>query len=134
MIESGELVGEREPLAKGSNRDRYRVRLDAPATPQDAPPSEPTDASEPATTTSDATMRLLDVVLTQADTIADLRERLGKAEARAEMLTDARDQFAIDMGEQMERAIRAEARAAALAADLEQERRRPWWRRLLGRE
>jgi hypothetical protein len=79
MIESGELVGEREPLAKGSNRDRYRVRLDAPVTPQGAPaadpPSESPDASETPHEAPDATMRALDILETLLRANGETMER-----------------------------------------------------------
>lgn len=152
QIESGELVGEREPLARGSTRDRYRVRLDVPATPHDASSSEsgdePPEASEPPQDTPAAITGLLEIVAAdretmerQAETIAALRERAGRAEARVEWLEDevGAQQSAADAA--IIRTARAEAErdaARQTAADLierlrlaEEEaarlRARRWW-------
>ena len=138
MIEAGELVGEREAL--GGSRDRYRVRLDAPETPQEASgeasvskmASESSDASAALYEASGAVTGLLAELremrrhhaaerAADASAIADLRERVGRAEALAEQRLADKEQYVIDLGEQMERAIRAEAEVARLRA-------RRWWR------
>jgi hypothetical protein len=129
MIESGELVGEREPL--GGSRERYRVRMpqEASGTPQqrEPPPSTP-DAPETPQDAPAATTGLLEILDTllrangetmerQADRILDLTLRVGRAEARAEMLQDERDRARKALAEYAERLRAAEARLA-----------RRWWR------
>lgn len=117
---------EREAVARGSTKDRFMIRMpQASVTPNDA--SESTLA---------ITERLLETTLAQAEQIADLRERAGRAEAALEAKVAAWEQAVIDYGEQAERAIRAEAERDALAAQLAAserareatERRGRWWR------
>ena len=120
MIEAGALVGEREVI--GGSKERYRVRLetqpDAPETRQTEQPTPSTgDASIASESTPAITERSLEIfsavfkgdleliqqkdaqILADASKIADLRERIGRAEAERD----------------------------ALKAELERARR-PWWR------
>jgi len=81
-----------------------RVILDAPEAPPAAPAViETQPPSEPLQDAPAATMRLLNVVLDQAEAIADLRERVGRAEERA----TAAEQQVRDQDEQL-RGLRAE--------------------------
>lgn len=113
QIRSGEIVGEREPLARGSNKIRYRVRLDASLVNDD----------ESADDQSAVMMRLLDR-LEEKDTLIErlhmtLRDESGRAEA-----AEARNV------ELLRSLAAAESRATQLAADLAAERSKPWWRKL----
>lgn len=143
MVESGHLVGEREPLGRGSNRDRYLIRFDRKEMPQDASPFESEDESSEAPerpqSAPEATTRALDIMDAllranaetferQAETIAELRERVGRAEAGIEAANARAEQYALDYAEQFERAVRAEARAERAEAELTRQRARRWWR------
>lgn len=114
-IEAGELVGEREAL--GGSRERFRVRMETPQGASGERPDMPMtpstlDATETPTNASALTGRALEIMEAllranaetferQAETIADLRERAGRAEASLE------------------------------AANAELTRlRKPWWRKL----
>jgi excisionase family DNA binding protein len=131
LIESGELVGEREPL--GGSRERYRVRMpkDASGTPQttDPPPGSP-DAPETPQDAPAATTGLLEIIEgdretirgqaytigEQAARIAELEREAGRLEGRAELLQDERDRARNALAEYAERLRAAE---------------RPWWQRWL---
>lgn len=113
-IESGELVGEREAI--GGSRERFRVRLDAPETPQEAP----RDASAPST--DDASPALTEALAGTMAALEILRDAL--AEERAE-----RQRLAAEVRNLAERAASAEARSAMLEAELTRQRR-PWFRRI----
>lgn len=142
MVESGQLVGEREPLGRGSNRDRYLVRFDREEMPQDASPFESEDeSSEAPETPTDAsalTGRALDIMDAllrangetmerQAETIAALRERVGRLDERA-TAAEARAKAAEET-----LTARSETLRAA-EADLERITRRSLWSRILNRD
>jgi hypothetical protein len=168
-IKAGTVQGEqrrRNPDSPSDQRMVYEVLVvDTPgAAAAVAAPIEAASATEPATIAPDATMRALELLETllrangetmerQAVKIEALQGLLWQAEhdkavaeARAELLTDARDQFAIDYSEQLERAIKAEALAESLAVEraqaklevdelrerLDQLNARPWWRKVWG--
>jgi excisionase family DNA binding protein len=137
MIEAGALVGERQVI--GGSRERFLVRFDAPDMPQeasgeasDAPVAgETPDAPEARSEPPDAIMALLAELremrrqenerrTADASQIAELRERVGRAEERAERLLAEKEQWALDVMEQTERAVRAEA-------ELQRLRGRRWW-------
>jgi hypothetical protein len=148
-IKAGTVQGEqrrRNPDSPTDQRMVYEVLVsDAPAVAAPAAPIEASSATEPATIAPDATMRALDIMETllrangeamerQAEQITRLHELVWQAEhdkAAAEARAKTSEQTLRDQAE----TLRAtEARAAKLAADLERERGRPWWRKMLGRE
>lgn len=118
MIDAGKLEGTREII--GGDRDRFLVRFDAPETRQDDPPIESPDAPA-ATTEAPAVMVELLADLREmrqqqrddASTIADLRERVGRAESDAEARS-----LALEW---------TQARLDQANAELERVRRRRWW-------
>lgn len=130
-----EYPHERLPLAAGSNRDRFVVGLpkDTPdatqrnVTPQDA--TDPADVARivlgafqdgmAAQREHDATRRNEDAtrIVEQAQTISRLTREIESLDATAAELA--------------RQVVEAESRAADLAAQLDAERRRPWWRRWL---
>jgi hypothetical protein len=122
MIESGELVGEREPLAKGSNRDRYRVRLDATVapgvTPHDAPPSESPDAPG---TPQEAPAAITGLLALVAD------ERARSDQLNLDLRVQAQVIGRLTAERDVARADLAAARAELVRLTEAQERRR-WWR------
>lgn len=126
-IQRGELRAEKLPRPGGT---LLRVLLDAPAdtpTPPQPAPEARQDAPEAyqamagaVTALSDMTQRQGRQIDAQAETIADLRERIGRSDA-------ARAAW-------QARARAAEARAAELAAEVERlrglaaEKARRWWK------
>jgi hypothetical protein len=131
-IKAGRVVAEvlpRNPDNPADSRTVYRVRVDLP--PEDAPtpttaPESPS-ATEAATEPPAATTGLLEILETllvangetmerQAEAIAELRERVGGAEARAERRQAVRDRARNALAEYAERLRLAE---------------RPWWQRWL---
>lgn len=173
MIEAGKLVGEREMI--GGSKEHYRVRFDAPDAPGEAsdmlqappPTPSPPDASATPHDASALSERSLDIfsaifkgnlqiihekdaaISRQAEQIADLRERVGRAEARADAaersLSAAQEAHAdcsnlshAEAARIFEEAREMRAQRDALAADLAEatrraeEAERPWWRKLWG--
>jgi hypothetical protein len=145
-IRDGKVVAEqrrRNPESATDQRMIYEVLVTDP--PAAAMPTESVSANEAAAEPPAATTKALDVLaemtqaqsrqlIAQAETIADLRERAGRAETRAETLHSQIEQYAIDTMEQTERAVRAEAerdaaaaRAQAAEAELRRLRGRRWY-------
>jgi cell pole-organizing protein PopZ len=132
LIKAGKLEAHREARAPGDPREVWKIMVDDPPAPPTEHPQPPAASEaqqpQPATTEPPAlTTRLLETVLEQAETIAELRERVGRAEAAIDGANARAEQHALDYAEQFERAVRAEAEAARLRELAD----RPWWRRLL---
>jgi hypothetical protein len=125
-IRKGTLEGHQEQRAPGDPRVVWVDDPQAPAEhhPQQQPqPSSdsieghPPAAAETAATEPPAvTMRLLDTVLTQAETIAALRERVGRSEAARA----AAERRAADLAERLA-GVERERDQLREAAE------RPWW-------
>jgi hypothetical protein len=134
MIESGELVGEREPRAAGSTSDRYRVRMPRDdASPIESPPAPTAPTTAPAAN-SDASDEILRIILNAN------AETMDRQAARIEQLHDLlRDASSRAAAAEASAAVMAElidaARAARQAAESERDRLkgRGWWARLLNR-
>jgi hypothetical protein len=119
MIEAGDLVAEREPLAQGSSKDRFLVRFEAPLDSDDASPSEPPDAPQAPTEPPAAITALVDALAAEraerqrlSAENGELRERAGRLEGQVIAVNAERD---------------------ALRAEVERLQRRGWWARLWGR-
>jgi hypothetical protein len=132
MVEAGQLVGEREAI--GGARDRYLIRFDRNETPHEASPSESEDEADDTSPEQESSAAFLELLaelremrrqederrIADASRIADLRERAGRAEERADRLMAEKEQWALDVMEQTERAVRAEA-------ELQRLRGRRWY-------
>ena len=137
MIRDGKLQAERETRPQGEIVRVLWPRpedVPPPVTPTESPPvSAPADhVSEALSAALGALTEALESERMERQRIAAenaaLAERVGRAEALAEQRLADKEQSLIDLGEQMERAIRAEADAATLAAEVSRLRARRWWR------
>jgi hypothetical protein len=128
-IRKGTLEGHQEQRAPGDPRVVWKVWVDDPQAPAEHHPQQqpqpssdsieghPPAAAETAATEPPAvTMRLLDTVLTQAETIAALRERVGRSEAARA----AAERRAADLAERLA-GVERERDQLREAAE------RPWW-------
>ncbi len=116
MVEDGKLVGEREPM--GGNRDRFRVRLDAPEMHQDASPSEspvPQDAPEDASATHQDVSAIVMAATAPLETV--IAHQRVKIETQGERIAELERENG-----------RLEAERDALSYAEQARRERPWWR------
>lgn len=125
MVKAGEL--EAESLARPGGQTALRVRIK----PQHPAPEPQQAATEPHQAAPDLVALALverltikdETIRAQAETIADLRERIGRAEAATEAATTRAEMLYTDLERE---------RQATLDA-LEAERRKTWWDKLRGR-
>jgi hypothetical protein len=149
-IRDGQVLAEqrrRNPDSATDQRMVYEVWIpdatDPPGTDAHSETTQSPDTRQtPATETPAAVIRLIEELgamvresreqsVSDLLTIAELRERVGRAEAVVEMLQRQTDRWLGEANLHLERAIGLEAERDALARELER-LRAPWWRRLLG--
>lgn len=154
QVAPGQFIEVEAEMIERPQGHEWRVRVKGPM-PAISTAQEQTDSVGEAPLSSDqgtappfneSALNILDMLLQssldaerrQAETVAALRERVGRAEAAVEAQEARAAQYAIDYGEMAERAIRAEKERDDLAAALARARAEaealkvPWYRRIFG--